>query len=280
MPILEYVYPLKLLILKTLHTLQGYEIIYLNKEYPISSNAIYAFNHSCCLDAPVASEVIKRHCYIMVGVQNLKIIDRLFFAMNGVIWVDRHNAKSRNDATGKMCNLLEAGKNIMYFPEGTWNLHPAKPMLPMYWGGIDIARKTKCPIVPVCMEYYGKRVYVKFGNPITVQPEHDKQKKFEELTEAFATLKWEIWEQFPIIKHGSNDVDWNLEVRKRLAAYPKLNYEYEKSIIRKPYTEPEEAFAFLHHLKPRRENAFLFSRENGRYYMSRKSERNEYCDGI
>lgn len=37
-----------------------------------------------------------------------------------------------------------------------------------------------------------------------------------------------------------------------------LNYEYEKLEIRKIYTEPEEAFAFLHSLKPCRENAFLF----------------------
>ena len=98
MSIFELVYPLKLLILKVLHIMQGYKITYLNKECHISTNAIYAFNHSCCLDAPVASEVIKRHCYIMVGVQNLKIIDKVFFVMNGVIWVDRHDAKSRNDA--------------------------------------------------------------------------------------------------------------------------------------------------------------------------------------
>lgn len=261
-PLFELVHPLKLLIIKVMHIVKGYEIIYLNKECPISTNAIYAFNHSCCLDIPVAFEVIKRHCYIMIGVQNLNLIDKLFFFMNGVIWVDRHNAKSRNDAAEKMCNLLEAEKSVIYFPEGTWNLHPAKPMLPMYWGGIDIARKTKRPIVPVCMEYFGKKVYVKFGHPITVQLEHDKQKKFEELTEAFSTLKWEIWERFPVMKRASIDVDWKQEVRKRLAAYPKLDYAYEKSVIRKPYTEPEEAFDFLHRLKLRRENAFLFSREN------------------
>lgn len=111
------------------------------------------------------------------------------------------------------------------------------------------------------LKYYSNDIlHAKFGYPITIQSEHDKQKKFEELTEAFSTLKWEIWEQFPIMKRGAINVDWNLEVRKRLAAYPKLDYEYETSVMRKPYTEPEEAFAFLHHLKP--ENAFLFSRDN------------------
>lgn len=135
MAIFELAYPLKLLIIKVMHIIQGYEIINLNNENQISTNAIYAFNHLCFLDAPVSVEVIKRHCYILVGVQDLRIMDKLFFIMNGVAWVDRHNAQSRNEVTRQVIKLLKKGKNIIYFPEGTWNLHPAKPMLPMYWGG-------------------------------------------------------------------------------------------------------------------------------------------------
>lgn len=135
MTIFELAYPLKLLILKAMHIIQGYEIINLNDENRFSTNAIYAFNHSCFLDIPISLEVIKRHCYILMGVQNLRIIDKLFLYMNGVVWVDRHNAKIRNDAARQMTELLKKGKSIIYFPEGTWNLHPAKPMLPMYWGG-------------------------------------------------------------------------------------------------------------------------------------------------
>lgn len=87
----------------------------------------------------------------------------------------------------------------------------------------------------------------------------DKRKKFEELTEVFSTLKREIWEQFSVMERVSIDVDWNSEIRKRPDAYPKLDYEYEKSVIRKIYTEPEEAFAFLHSLKPCRGNAFFLN---------------------
>lgn len=74
----------------------------MNNESQIYANVIYAFNHSCFLDVPISLEVIKRHCYILMGVQNLRIIDKLFFIMNGVAWIDRHNAKSRNDAAGQM----------------------------------------------------------------------------------------------------------------------------------------------------------------------------------
>lgn len=34
--------------------------------------------------------------------------------------------------------------------------------------------------------------------------EDDKQMKIEELEESFATLKWEIWEQFPIEKRNKD----------------------------------------------------------------------------
>lgn len=248
--------------LKLLSITKGYKIICLNKEPPVPANAIYAFNHSCSLDAPIAFNLIKRHCYIVVGVQNLNPVDRSFFVMNGVVWVDRHDAGSRNNAAMQMCSLLKAGKSIVYFPEGTWNLHPAKPMLPMYWGGVNIARGTKCPIVPVCIEYYGKNACVRFGSPITVQANDDKQIKFEELTEAFSTLKWEIWERFPTVRRETLDVDWEQEVKKRLAAYPKLDYQYERSVIRKPYTEPRQVIHDLRKVVPSRASAFLYDKRN------------------
>lgn len=85
MTVFELAYPLKLLTIKAMHITQGYEIIYLNNEDRISANAIYAFNHSCFLDIPISLEVIRRHCYILMGVQRLRIMDKLFFIMNGVI---------------------------------------------------------------------------------------------------------------------------------------------------------------------------------------------------
>lgn len=78
----------------------------MNNEDQISANAIYAFNHSCILDILISLEVIRCHCYILMEVQRLRIMDKLFFIMNGVIWVDRHNAKSRNDAARQMAELL------------------------------------------------------------------------------------------------------------------------------------------------------------------------------
>ena len=67
----------------------------LNSMLNIKGNKIFAVNHSCVLDAPVASTVIKEHFYFLVGKQSLDFIDRLFFFLNGVIYVDRKDKNSK-----------------------------------------------------------------------------------------------------------------------------------------------------------------------------------------
>lgn len=250
-------HPLMLLIVKVMRIGNRQKIFCMNKKPEIRRNAIYAFNHSCHMDIPIACEIIKKHCYLIIGIQQLKAVDKLFFCMNGTVWIDRHDKASRQKGVKQVLELLKAGKNILYFPEGTWNLHPAKLSLPLYWGGIRIAKEADCPIIPVCLEYYNTNVYVKFGNPVYVLADDDNTVKINELEDSFSTLKWEIWEQFPIVKRATFMLDWKQEVKRRIEAYSKLDYEYEKTVIRKLYTEPEEVFAFLRDLRPCRENAFL-----------------------
>ena len=115
----------------------------------------------------------------------------------------------------------------------TQNLEPSKPMLPMYWGCIDIARYANVPIVPFVLEFKGKDCYVKFGMPIYVREADEKSRKFEELSETMATLKWEIWEQFPTMKREEVDLsEWDSEKTARIEKYPKLDYKYEMSCVR------------------------------------------------
>lgn len=97
----------------------------------------------------------------------------------------------------------------------------------------DIARATGCPIVPIVLEYREYDCYVKWGDPIYVSSRDNKSSKIDELSDKMATLKWEIWESFPMVSR--RDVcceEWSIEVQKRIIEYPKLNYEYEKSCIR------------------------------------------------
>lgn len=67
-------------------------------------------------------------------------IDAAFLALNGVFYFNEKVKEDRKAVCDKMIDHLKQCGNLMYFPEGTWNLSPNLPVLPCYWGIIDIAR--------------------------------------------------------------------------------------------------------------------------------------------
>ena len=134
-------------------------------------------------------------------------------------------------------------------------------MLPLYWGIIDVARQTGKPIIPVVLEYYGENCYISFGKGIFVSKDDKKSIKINELTDALATLKWLIWEKIPDVGYTSKQ-DWLSEMRKRIAEYPKLDINYEMSVIRQMYDTADFAFKHLADLQVSSNNAFLFNKRN------------------
>ena len=214
--------------------LQRGQELHIGNTCPLSdTNVIWAVNHSCRDDFPIASEVIAAHTFVLVGKQKLSIVDRIGFFLNGVVYVDRASRTDRQKAFKKMLLHLNQGFSMWIFPEATWNLTPSKPMLPMYWGVIDLAKQSGCPILPLILEYRENACYAKFGHGIYCGPADDKQTKYEELEEEMATLKWEIWETFP--RESRKEIDpeeWEREVRRRLSEVPQVDYEQEKEFIR------------------------------------------------
>lgn len=51
-----------------------------------------------------------------------------------------------------MIKILKNKGNIMYFPEGTWNLSPNLPVVKCSYGIIDVAMKAKAVIVPIAIQ--------------------------------------------------------------------------------------------------------------------------------
>ena len=229
---LDLLHPVLMSIMKKQREDRKQNLYILNENPDLNdNNAIYVVNHSCRYDFPITSEVIGHRINVLVGRQRLDFIDRLCFWLNGVVWVDRKSSKDKKQAAKKMLKLLLNGESLCMYPEGTWNLEPSKLLLPMYWGCIEMAKQSGVPIVPLILEYKETDCYAKFGNPIYVQGTDDKSIKFEELKEIMATLKWEIWELFPMTARQSLDLEeWDKEKASRIVAYPKLNYEYERQI--------------------------------------------------
>lgn len=132
-----------------------------------------------------------------------------------------------------MIKILKAGNNLLVYPEGTWNMTPSKPMLPLNWGVIELAKRTGVPIVPLVAEYHPDCCYVKFGEAIHINKDMDKKTGIDQLEDVMATLKWDIWEQFGVGKRTDRmKEEFEQMMQYRITEYPKFDLEYEQSVIR------------------------------------------------
>ena len=227
----------------------------------INCPAIFVVNHTNSHDIPVASEVIKKPHHVLLGKQPLESIDKIAFWLNGVIWVDRKNKASKAQSKEKIISVLKNGTNILMFPEGTWNRSPNKIMLPLFWGVIDIARESGAPIIPIILEYTPKVCYAKIGEPIYIQPNAEKSNEINLLRDKMATLRYELWEAQPITHRSDLDNDYFKNIlQSAVNEYPKLDLEYETSVVRKEYEEYTEAFEHLNNIQPNLRTAFLFNK--------------------
>lgn len=209
----------------------------------VPGNKIFVMNHGTVHDAPVADEVINEHFYVLVGKQRLDLMDRIFFWINGVIYVDRKDKKSKKQAFEKMLAILNKQKNLLLYPEGTWNMTPSKPLIPLNWGVVELAKISGRPIVPLVAEYYTEGCYVKFGQPIYINEATSKKDGIEWVAEAMASLRWEIWEHSSTaMSREQLKKDFEEMIKHRLAAYPKFDLDYEISVVRGIENSPEHVW--------------------------------------
>lgn len=134
---------------------------------------------------------------------------------------------------------LKANGNLMYFIEGTWNLTPNLPMLPCYWGIVDIAKEGNAIIVPVACEQYGKKFKVNIGENFDMnnygEGNEEKSRAIGDLRDTLSTLKWEIWEsEEPLKREELNGDEWDKYVEQRFSEWPYFNKEYIKDLVYRP----------------------------------------------
>lgn len=208
----------------------------------VDGPVIYAAVHTNSYDAPVVMDAIKDHTYLFASDEVRHKIAGLCFELNGVIYVHREDKASRKASAIHMCEVLNDGKSVLIFPEGSWNTTPSSPILNLSWGVIDISQKTNAPIIPIVTEYYDDKCIIRFGEPMTcpklkvenVSEEEKKKLEFEhkkdlisKLEEQFATIKWEIWEQHGGV-YNREDGDLNAKTLKKYKdLYPAVDYEYD-----------------------------------------------------
>lgn len=199
------IHPILISVIRLRNRINGYHhtVIGDNRE-KTDRPKIFAITHICKSDIEVVSEALKEHYYLLSGdFENIHgTVDGLFLALNGVIYFNENVKEDRHSVKERMIQILKRGGNIMYFPEGTWNLSPNLPVLPFYRGIIDVALSSDAVIIPVAIEQYENRFITKIGSNFDAAcyGEERKAEALSELRNQMAELKWEIWESVPMVE--------------------------------------------------------------------------------
>lgn len=109
---------------------------------------IFTPNHTSFLDIP-ALPLIAHHAFKPLAKQEIGQIPVFGSVARAVtVMVDRSNAANRKKSVAKLTQALQAGTNLLVFPEGTINKTEA-PLARFYDGAFRMALETQTPIVPV-----------------------------------------------------------------------------------------------------------------------------------
>ena len=241
-----------------------YKIVKENKFIAINDKPIiFAVNHSNSHDIPIACKAIKNHGYLLIGKQPLEFLDELFFKLNGVVFVDRKDKEDTKLSKDAMVSYLKNGVNMIMFPEGTWNMTDQQLIMNMKWGIIDIAKESNAQIIPVILDYdkNKKKCHVKFGDSMLVDEKTNKKDAIEELRDRMASLRWSFIDESILHKREDLDIDaLRKGIHDEIYEYPKLDYEYEKSVVYNPVPPAEEVFAPIKKLGIRKNTAFMYGK--------------------
>ena len=196
-------YPILRTIIKVRNKINGFKIKCIgDKRTPTDKPKIFSITHIGKLDIETVITYIKDHFILLTGdFEDLYgTVDGTFLFLNGCVFVRKDDAADRHLSKEKLVQVLKSGGNVMWFPEGAWNLSPNLPMLQMPYGIIDAAQQTDAVIIPIGIEEYGKDFIVNIGENFYVNKNKDNLiPEIQRLRDCMATLKYEIWESVPSV---------------------------------------------------------------------------------
>lgn len=259
---------------------------------------IYSVSHIGKFDIEMVYEAIKDHTYILMGDAKYlyRTFDDLFLRLSGVIYTDtssedvpkknddekteaekKSEARSKEDqriAKETAIKILQQNGNIMWYPEGIWNVSPNQIIHRIKYGIIEAALRSNAIIIPVGVEQYGKNFCVNIGDNFDVNLyrnsiKDEKELKLEairDLRDKMAKLRWEIWERRGMVKRDSIPDDYyDKFVGERIAEWPYFTRDVlENRIFKNGIVTENEVFDFLNseNFEFNSNNAFLVKKRN------------------
>lgn len=264
----QRIYPILRTIIKVRNKINGYKIKCIgDKRTPTDKPKIFSITHIGKLDIETVITYIKDHFILLTGdFENLYgTVDGTFLFLNGCVFVRKYDAYDRHLSKDKMIKVLKSGGNLMWFPEGVWNLSPNLPVLQMPYGIIDVAQQTDAIIIPIAIEEYGKSFIVNIGeNFHASKNKNDLIPEIKRLRDCMAALKYQIWESLPPMLRSQLPEFSEMEksfLNERFSQWL-LPRERVFSWIFKPKSivNSDEVYGHLNFIEPSLSNAFLFNK--------------------
>lgn len=236
-------------------------------QMPSDKSIIYAPTHGFKDDTLFSIVTIQDDAYILFGSlpQFYNTFDGITAWLNGSIIVDRKDKESRKASKEKMEKAIEMGANLLLYPEGVWNKTQNLPMLKLYPGIYDVAKKTGAYVAPVATHLEGNKCYSILDEAFDIS-QYSKEEGLQILRDKMATLKWELMEKYSTTTRAqllrqSKDGDiknyWKDYLNYLISEVDYYDTEIENSAhyIDKNETNIEDAFAVFNNVEITKENA-------------------------
>lgn len=200
---------------------------------PEDRAVVFALTHIGKWDFEIVNEQIKVQFFVVAAdfMHMWGTVSGIFMNLNGVIYVDEESKEDKANTKKLMISLLQAGNNVMIFPEGTWNFSENEIINDIAYGAADAAISANAVIVPIAVEQYGKHFVIYSGDVLDpVRLQVDKQSLTRILRDKLASLRWKIWESQGICSRSTLTADyWNKFIRERCAEWK--GYSMKEQII-------------------------------------------------
>ena len=134
-------------------TYMAYPILNLNVEVngrPHDKSALYVCNHRSFTDPIVISKYLNAFVIAKAEVASYPVINK-GAEVTGVLYVERENKNSRTETRKAFVDVVNAGHNILIYPEGT--ISTKREPLPFKKGTFFEAAKENIIVVPVAIEF-------------------------------------------------------------------------------------------------------------------------------
>lgn len=210
-------------LLKSILKIATPEKIIIDKYPELEPNEPYIFvsTHGFSNDIIACLASIDRSAYLLMGSTNQVEYNRLMYAawLNGFIYVNRTDEKSRKEAIPKMERILKSGSSVLIFPEGGHNNTENNLCNKLFASPYILSIRTGCKVVPIApfYEFGSDKIYMNFGKPIDLTKYEDKKEALLDLRDILATMVFENIKKYstPYVRPKNEDIHINFMEQRR-----------------------------------------------------------------